>query len=63
MRVRLKTPKLTPMLTVFRESEYVSPRGRAHAIERRDGVHSRDVRHGWLISEIHAVVSAPKSVN
>lgn len=38
--------------------EYVSPRGRTNIVDRH--IHRRDVRHGGLISEIHAVVSVPE---
>ena len=57
--MRLSTFFLLPGLAMCRE--YVSLRGRTHAVERR--VHRRDIRYRRLISEVHAVVSVPKAVS
>ena len=50
------------LLTVWEMyREYVLPRGQTHIIDRQ--IHRRDVRHGGLITEIHAIVSvSEKSV-
>lgn len=60
LTVNRTAESLTLLLLTVREMyrEYVSPTRRTNIVDRH--IHRRDVRHGGLTSEIHAVVSVPE---